>query len=564
LLFRPLLYKIHAMADGSRSSFGGKPEGIASPEWVRWVMPSIADLIFIVLLCSLSFTALSTKLLNDAGIGWHIRTGQQILATHAIPRVDPYSSIMGGKPWIAWEWLYDAVVGGLEYALGLNGVVWFTVVVIATVFSWTFHLVMARGTSLFTGLLLLLLALSASMIHVLARPHVLSWLFAVAWYSILDFTERECLEGGTGPRSRWLWFLPGLMIVWVNVHGGFLLGILLVSIFWIAALRPVLTTKEARIEESFQKIAWGKRLRDLTWVGVLSAAATLANPHGWRLHQHIFAYLSNGFFMEHIEEFQSPNFHLLAPKCFLALLILMLAATACGRKLKQSEVLLALFAMYAGLYAARNIPVSSILLVLLVGPLLPRIGLSGFVRRMTALDSRLRGHLWPIAAVILVLLVDLNGGRIGSKLWANAHFDPTRMPVGAVNHMEKNDQLGPVLSPDYWGGYLIYRLHPKTQVVIDDRHDLYGEQVLKSYLKMVHPGPGWDDFLRQYKVSCVVMPKTAQLTVLMNETPGWKSVYSDDLAVIFVRADSKQDRTNSSPEHNSVDLPANPRDDYDR
>ena len=551
------------MADGSRSSFPGKPQEIAGPEWVRWVMPSIADLIFIVLLCSLAFTALSTKILNDAGIGWHIRTGQLIAASHAIPRVDPYSSITAGKPWIGWEWLYDVAMGQLESALGLNGVVWFTAVVIAVVFSWTFQLLMARGTSLFTGLLLLLPALSASMIHVLARPHVLSWLFAVAWYCVLDFTERECLQGKTSPRSRWLWFLPALMLVWVNVHGGFLLGLLFVSIFWIAALRVVLITRETRIEESFQRIAWGKRLRDLTWVGVLSAAATLVNPYGWRLHQHIFSYLSNGFFMSHIEEFQSPNFHLLAQKCFLALLLLMLAATTCGRKLKPSGVLLALFAMYAGLYAVRNIPVSSLLLVLLVGPLLPPLGVSDFVRRMTALDARLRGHLWPIAAVIFVLLVDLNGGRIGSKLLADAHFDSTRMPVGAVNYLEKNDKLGPVLSPDYWGGYLIYRLYPKTQVVIDDRHDLYGEQILKSYLTTVHLGPGWDDFLRQYEVSCVVMPKAAELTAIMGETPGWKSVYSDEAAVIFVRADSTH-RTNSSGNDNSIALPPNPRDDEDR
>src|SRR3954465_994554 len=182
LPYPALTYKIHAMADGSISSLSQK----SAATWARWVMPSTADLIFIALLACLCFTTLSSKLLNDAGIGWHIRTGQLIVATHHLPQTDPYSSIMAGKPWIAWEWLYDVIVGALDSSLGLNGVVWFAAVMIATTFAWTFRYMVARGTSLFTAVILILLATSASMIHMLARPHVLTWLFVVLWFSMLD------------------------------------------------------------------------------------------------------------------------------------------------------------------------------------------------------------------------------------------------------------------------------------------------------------------------------------------------------------------------------------------
>src|SRR4051812_26470466 len=164
LPYPALTYKIHAMADGSISSLSQKSAAREPATWARWVMPSIADFIFIALLACLCFTTLSSKLLNDAGIGWHIRTGQAILATHHIPQTDPYSSIMAGKPWIAWEWLYDVIVGALDSSLGLNGVVWFTAVMIATTFAWIFHYMVARGTSLFTAVVLILLATSASMI----------------------------------------------------------------------------------------------------------------------------------------------------------------------------------------------------------------------------------------------------------------------------------------------------------------------------------------------------------------------------------------------------------------
>ena len=159
------------MPDGSISSL---PRNSPASVWVRWALPSASDMIFVVLLGSLCFTGLATKMLGDAGIGWHIRTGQQILSTYLIPRVDPYSSIMSGKPWIAWEWLYDVIVGALDSSMGLNGVVWFNALLIAATFALTFQSMIARGTKIFAALVLILLAISASMIHVLARPHVAS------------------------------------------------------------------------------------------------------------------------------------------------------------------------------------------------------------------------------------------------------------------------------------------------------------------------------------------------------------------------------------------------------
>src|SRR6202167_1946075 len=122
------------------------------PAWVRWVVPSTGDLIFAALLGLLLFTPLSVRLLGDAGIGWHIRTGQQILAMHAIPRLDSFSSTMAGQPWFAWEWLYDLAVGQLETTLGLNGVVWLTAVVIAAVFAWMFRLLVARTVNILVAL----------------------------------------------------------------------------------------------------------------------------------------------------------------------------------------------------------------------------------------------------------------------------------------------------------------------------------------------------------------------------------------------------------------------------
>ncbi|MGO9085421.1 MAG: hypothetical protein ACLQBK_09360 [Candidatus Sulfotelmatobacter sp.] len=527
------------MADGSRTS-------AATPLWVRVAMPSVQDLIFVAVLGALVFTPLSVRLLGDAGIGWHIRAGQQILATHMIPRVDSFSSTTGGKPWFAWEWLYDLLVGQLEASLGLNGVVWFTAIVIAAVFAWTFRLLILRGTNVLVALVLVLLAMSASMIHFLARPHVVSWLFTLAWFWILESSEREWFYGGDRQHGGWLWALPLLMLVWVNMHGGFLLGFVLLGIFWAGAMWNWFRTKENRIEELLPRIAAGKRARALAGVGLLSLAASLVNPFGWRLHEHIYSYLSNRFLMDHIDEFRSPDFHGVAQRCFLILLLITPAALAArGRELRMSEVMTVLFAVYAGLYASRNIPVSAVLLVMVMGPLLSpvlspaRLG-RGFFQRMSAVESGLRGHVWPILIVVLTFWIAGTGVKLASRFGMNAHFDATRMPVEAVNYLERHELKGPVLSPDYWGGYLIYRLYPATRVVVDDRHDLYGEQFFKSYLKMIRGQPEFGEFLAGRNIGCILLPREAPLATVLLESRRWNVIYRDDTAVAFVSASANQ------------------------
>ena len=549
------------MAIGSRTS----PADLR-PAWVRWVVPSVGDLIFAALLGLLVFTTLSIRLLGDAGIGWHIRTGQMILATHTIPRVDPFSvtafSATTGQAWFAWEWLYDVLVGWLDRTAGLNGVVLFTALVIAAAFAWTFRLLLRRGTNILLALLLVLLAASAAMIHFLARPHVVSWLFTVAWFCILDSSEKSCCTydyksvATSEPkllRASMLWLLPPLMLVWVNVHGGFLVGFALLAIYWCGAVWQWLRPTGDRFDDILRKIRAGRLVRVLTLTGIMSGLATLVNPYGFQLHVHIYRYLTNRFLMDHISEFQSPNFHYVAQKCFAGLLLLTLVALAVKKpeagRARTSQALIILFAVYSGLYASRNIPVSSLLLILIIGPWLSeamegfrdrRQGGRGFVsaqflRRMEAVEFSLRGHLWLIAMVVFTCSIAVHGGKLGTNPLMDAHFDAKRFPLAAVDYLTKEDVQGPLVAPDDWGGYLIYRLYPRVRMVIDDRHDFYGEEFLKSYLKMVHVEPGWQDFLQQSRAHCVVVPKDSALANILDETAGWKAIYSDGVATVFVR-----------------------------
>lgn len=158
---------------------------------------------------------------------------------------------------------------------------------------------------------------------------------------------------------------------------------------------------------------------------------------------------------------------------------------------------------------------------------------SRFSTRMADVESGLRGHLWPIAAIVLTCFIAAHGGRLGSNLLMNAHFGEKRFPIKAVDYLAADPDATPVFAPDYWGGYLIYHLYPRVLAVVDDRHDLYGEEFLKSYLKTMRGQPGWDDFLKQHHIRRVLVPEGSPLDNLLRETDQWKITYSDADAVVF-------------------------------
>ncbi|HEX7422388.1 MAG TPA: hypothetical protein VF311_00665 [Terriglobales bacterium] len=539
---------------------------------LRLLLPSVRDIIFLFLFWSLLAGPLSNRPLADADIGWHIRTGEQILATHSLPRTDPFSSTMQGQPWFAWEWLYDILLGILHQACGLNGVVWLCALLVAAIFALLFSQLLKRGTGLLLAVVLMLLAEAASTIHLYARPHIVSWLFSLLWWVALERWDRR--EHVSLP--RWMpWFFPASMLLWVNLHGGWLFGMALLGIYMLAAF-----VESVRAQDALAAIRIAHRARAMAAAWVASAMATLVNPFGWRLHAHIYRYLGDRYLMNRIDEFRSPDFHGWAQRCFAVILVLVLIAFAGNRlsgnplsdnrlpgnrKLRLSHLLVVLLAAYTGFYSSRNLPVSSMLLVLVAGPILwgnfaslaDKPGawqwvrkctarISKFSDRMGAQEMQLRLHLWPVVSVALAFAICLQGGWLGSRQLIHAQlihaqFDPQKMPVAAVTFLQKESagkqpSTEPVFSTDAWGGYLIYRMYPERKVVVDDRHDLYGSGRIRQYLILTQAEPGWQSVLEQWQIRTALLPADSTLANLLRELPrDWRVTYQDNVAVVFER-----------------------------
>lgn len=518
-------------------------------DWSSGLVPSVADLIFILLLIAMTHGILAAKLLGDADIGWHIRNGEQMIESHHVTRVDLFSGRVGamgeiesGRPWYAWEWLFDASIALVDKWMGLNGVVFVSAFVIAFTFALVFRLALMRSGNLPVTAVFLLLSFGATSIHLLARPHIVSWLLAVIWFQLLDSAEI-----GKEHRARLFW-LPVLMFLWANLHGGFVLGFALLGLYLVSAACRWFFIPEQRP----QTTEW---LRNLGVVTTLSAVASLLNPFGYKLHVHIAQYLSDRWLMDHIDEFLSPNFYGIAQQCFSILLIVTVMAMAARRaNLRASQLLVVVFAVYTGLYASRNLPVASMLLTLITVPVISRTiseaatsagvpapmrnlfaRFGSFASRMKNMEFRFVGHLWPVLLTLFGFFVCFVGGKLSTHQLMDAHFDAKRFPVEAVQSLSGPDaEL--VFAPDSWGGYLIYRLYPRYRVYVDDRHDFYGSEFLKSYLRTISIAPDWKEQLEKTRVHWVLVPGGSSLANALKENGNWKVVYTDQTAVLFRHA----------------------------
>jgi hypothetical protein len=485
-------------------------------------MPSIADLFFVAMFLSLTLSAWAARLLWDTSTGWHIRNGERILHTGAIPRTDPFSYTMAGQPWYAWEWLWDAVNCLLHQHFGLSGVVALTAVLVGLTFALLYRTTAERSGNAVVSAVLALLALAASSIHFLARPHVVSWLLTLVVIRELDSVERGSRRG--------LWTVPLVFALWANLHGGFVFGLALIGAYAVASALERDRFMTSRLAGLF----------------AMSAAATVLNPYGLKLHSHILRYLASGQQMNRIDEFLSPNFHDLQPRLFLLLVLTAVATLFAARQVRWKTLLLAILAIASGLMAARNIPFASILLAHVSAPLLANLlrntrfqRLAEVGERMHFVDNGCRGHLLP-----RVLVIALFGALFAGLPLPNAHWTASRVPEKAaqyvVNTLGARDH---VFAPDYWGGYLTYSFAQQGfRVAQDDRSDLYGDQRFGQYLKVVNAAPDWQAVMDKWQVRAALVPADSSLRSVLAVSPAWKQVYGDSIATVFVRTRAEDGR----------------------
>jgi len=150
-----------------------------------------------------------------------------MLDHHQIARADPFSYTVHGKPWTNLEWLSEILMAPVWRAGGWSALVLMFGLAVGAL-TWILGSELARRLKPLSWACALVLALACTTQSWLARPHLLALPILALWtVQLMHARERN--------RAPPLWLLP-VMTVWANLHGSFLLGLLLIAPFAAEAL----------------------------------------------------------------------------------------------------------------------------------------------------------------------------------------------------------------------------------------------------------------------------------------------------------------------------------------
>ena len=489
-----------------------------------YFIPSIGQFLFIVIFLIISVTPTGKQMLADADTGYHIRAGDYILETRTVPKHDIFSYHSPPLPWTAHEWLSEVVMAVLHRISGLTGVVVFFSFLISLTYALLFRYMRVYRRNIVFDVLIILLALVSSQIHWLARPHIFSLFLMVVWYHLLDSYQND--------RGSRLILLPPIMLLWVNLHGGYLTGFILTGVYFLGNLVGYFRSGEEERERSFRKV------KGLGYVIIACLLVSLVNPHGYRILLFPFRLVTESYIMDHVNEFLSPNFHKPMPFKYLLLLFVTILAIS-KRPLEFIELVLVLLFMNMALFSVRYI----LLFAIVVAPIMskqadsmitiaPENGWISSLKkragRIAKIDSSAKGYGWPVAGVLMVLFLVAAGG-------IEFRFDGKIKPVAAVEFLMKEHIDGHMYDNDEFGDYLIYATYPRYKVFFDGRSDMYGTGRMKEFQIIAGIGPGWEKIVEKYDFRWFFIGSDSVLTRYLLARPEWKLIYSDNVANIHVK-----------------------------
>jgi hypothetical protein len=461
-----------------------------APDWPLTILAGLG--IFALLLPSMP------SLMADPDMLWHIRTGQDILATDRFPMVDSYSWTMAGQPWIAKEWLSQVLYALAFQLAGWTGAALLAFFAASTAYAIIFAHVERRAGGLFALAAAFAIALAGNF-HLLARPHVLAWPVAALFAAqLLDAAE----QGRAPP-----WAAALLVALWANLHGSFLFGFILMPFFAWEAL--------ARTESSRARLA-------LRWLAFTLACglAALIHPYGWGVISAARGVLELGPAMSLIVEWRPQNFSGFGHFEFI-LLLGVGAALLSGLRLPAPRVALLVALLHSMFAHVRQETLGLIVIALLLGA--PVSDLGGVMR--------LPREKRPLAAFGIAILLAVMAGMAVRQ--GPLTLPEEVAPQAALDAARAAGASGGVLNEDRFGGFLIDRRVP---TYVDGRAELFGMMHYDLSLAVAGRKPETlAALLADPKIGWTLLPSVMPANQVLAASPDWRQVFRDDVATVFVR-----------------------------
>jgi hypothetical protein len=449
---------------------------------------------------------------SDPDLWWHLRTGQIIWTERAIPHTDLLSFTTGQYPWVPHEWLSQLSMYAAWRAGEYSGLMlWFCILaaallVIQYLSCWLYS---GNAKVAFLGALV-------------------TWFFATEGLAIrpqmFGYTLLACelliLHLGRSGDPRWFYLLPLLLVVWVNSHGSFFLGMIVLAMVLLFGFIDVTVgfIPSRPLDPA--------RRKTLLRAALLSVAGLFVNPVGIEL----LAYPLRTIFdqrmqLDAVTEWQRLSFDDIRAFGFLALAGgMLLIALVRGTLLYLDELaLLALVFVMAVLHQRLLFAWG-----IVAAPVLCRQLANAWDQYQPSRDRILPNAVFTLASLGIALAAFPAQSALVSQVRLGN-------PVEAVDFIRRAHLAGRMLNDYVYGGYLSWAL-PEQKVFIDGRADVYAwTGVFADYGAWATLREDPNRILDKYDISFCLLPQSAPMTRAMRYLPGWSEQYADSQAVIFAR-----------------------------
>ena len=440
--------------------------------------------------------------LRDPDVWWHLAIGNHIRA-HGIPSHEPFTFLGAPNAWVGQQWGYEVLL-----SLMMQVGAWLPIVVMGFVGSAA--LVIAARTlprsvrvpgSFLAGSMVLSAFVAGPIMGV--RGQVVTVLgTAVVLYILARWRDGA---------ARAVWALPPLLLVWTNLHAGFVTGIavcLVVALcVWVWRLVQPGALPAAHV-------------RVLLAATGVSALATLVNPAGVHIYPYIASTFTNPTLTQSITEWMSPNFHEWSLRIFEGEALLLFVLWALSRRPDPIDVALGVGAIAITLQAQRNLP----LFAVVATPQVARYGWAawtqwrGSARAARPVRRPAAPALLVAAAVVVAAVVGIIVPRTSER--AVADNEATGFPEAAASYVGTHLAGQRIYSLYAWGGYLAWRFPTQHVVYIYGESAVFGSARLQRYLDIDLVRPNWRDVLARDGMTVAIVPANSQEATSFLEI-GW-------------------------------------------
>ena len=458
---------------------------------------------------------------QDPDFWWHLRIGRWMVENGRLPTTDIFTFTVPSHVWTDHEYLTEILMWVTYNSAGL-AVLCLLFGLITWGGFWLIYRQVRKQPFVIVGTGLAIGAIAGSPIW---GPRAQMITFA------LSCLELYWIQGYLSGRSRMLNFFPLLMVLWANLHGGWVIGFVWLGIAIAAELFAWLWDRS--------NVAHWMHLRLLLIVTAGSAVAVAATPHFLSLYPYPFQTEGSVAQQQLIVEWFSPDFHLTYIRPFEAMVMLVIVGFALHRP-SLYDLLLTLVALALALQSVRNVA----LFVAAATPVL--INSYSAIWKDLAKARKWSPTVPPrrlFAATTALVLLFITGAtvlRVANSISSSAqhNLDAASYPIGAADWLAEHPNVGTRMYNQYgWGGYLAYRFYPNQnrQVFIFGEAALMGDQLLNQYEDVQTLRPDWKAVLDEYKVDYIVYNRGEALANVLATQPEWTLVYQDSVAVIYVR-----------------------------